>query len=152
MVIGASGQSQYRKFCEAIEAPQFLSDPRFATAAARAEHRAAFTEAVSAITRRQPLAHWEALLNAAGVACGPINSMDKVFADPQVRHAGMVQSVTHPRLGPLSLLGAPIKLSASEARLETAAPERGQHTDALLREAGYSAAEIAQLRQHGVAA
>jgi formyl-CoA transferase len=151
LVIGASGQGQYRKFCEAIEAPQLLSDERFATADARARNRSAFTEALSAITRSKPAAHWVTLLNAAGIACGPINRMDQVFADPQVQASGIVQSVEHPRLGRLDLLGTPITLSAGEARIGRPAPERGEHTDALLREAGYSEADIEALRRNGVA-
>jgi formyl-CoA transferase len=151
LVIGASGQGQYRKFCEAIEAPQLLSDERFATADARARNRSAFTEALSAITRSKPAAHWVTLLNAAGIACGPINRMDQVFADPQVQASGIVQSVEHPRLGRLDLLGTPITLSAGEARIGRPAPERGEHTDALLREAGYSEADIEALRRNAVA-
>lgn len=152
IVIGASGEGQYRKFCEAMGAPELLSDPRFATAAARTENRAAFTEALSALTRTAPAEHWVALLNAAGIACGPINRMDQVFADPQVRASGLVQPVTHPRLGELKLLGAPLTFSAGTARIERPAPEKGEHTDALLREAGYCEAEIEALRRSGVAA
>jgi formyl-CoA transferase len=152
IVIGASGQGQYHKFCEAIGAPALLSDPRFATAEARTDNRAAFNEAVSALTRSAPAAYWVDLLNAAGIACGPINRMDQVFADPQVRTSGIVQAVEHPRLGELQLIGAPLTLSSSEARIECAAPEKGEHTDILLRDAGYSAEEIERLRNDGVVA
>jgi formyl-CoA transferase len=152
IVIGASGQGQYRKFCEALGAPTLLTDPRFASAPARVEHRTAFNEAVSDITSKAPAAHWVALLNAAGIACGPINRMDQVFADPQVRASGVVQPVEHPRLGRLELLGAPLTLSASAARIETPAPEKGEHTDMLLRDVGYSDAEIAGLRAGGAVA
>jgi crotonobetainyl-CoA:carnitine CoA-transferase CaiB-like acyl-CoA transferase len=152
IVIGASGQGQYRKFCEAVGAPELLSDARFATAGARAENRAAFTAALSALTRTAPAAHWVDLLNAAGIACGPINTVDQVFADPQVRASGIVHPVAHPRLGALRLLGAPLTLSAGAARIELPAPEKGEHTDALLREAGYSEAEIEALRREGIAA
>jgi crotonobetainyl-CoA:carnitine CoA-transferase CaiB-like acyl-CoA transferase len=131
-------------------APELLSDPRFATAAARIENRAAFTEALSALTRTAPAEHWVVLLNAAGIACGPINRMDQVFADPQVQASGLVQSVTHPRLGVLNLVGAPLTFSAGTARIERPAPEKGEHTDALLREAGYGEAEIEALRRSGV--
>ncbi|HEY4252690.1 MAG TPA: CaiB/BaiF CoA-transferase family protein [Roseomonas sp.] len=151
IVIGASGEGQYRKFCTALDAPALLSDPRFASMSARAANRAAFTDTVSAITRRAPAAHWVALLNGAGIACGPINRMDQVFADPQVQASGIVQSVTHPRLGLLQLLGPALALSASAARIACGAPEKGEHTDALLRDAGYAEAEIAALRREGVA-
>ena len=152
IVIGASGQGQYRKLCEAIAAPHLRDDARFATADARLANRPAFTEALSAVTRTRPSAAWVSLLNKAGIACGPINAIDEVFADPQVQAHGLAQTVTHPRLGPIDLLGAPLTLSAAEARIARAAPEKGEHTDAILREAGYDAAEIAALRARGAVA
>jgi crotonobetainyl-CoA:carnitine CoA-transferase CaiB-like acyl-CoA transferase len=152
ILIGASGQGQYRKLCEAIGAPELLTDPRFATADARLANRPAFNAALSAVTRTRPVEAWVPLLNAAGIACGPINAIDQVFADPQVAASGIVQPVAHPRLGEIRLLGSPIRLSAAEAAIATAAPEKGADTDAVLREAGYAEAEIAALRQGGVVA
>ena len=149
ILIGASGQGQYRKLCEAIAAPHLLEDPRFATADARLANRPAFNAALSEVTRKRQVAEWVTLLNDAGIACGPINAIDQVFADPQVRASGVVQSVRHPQLGEISMLGSPITLSASEARIATAAPEKGEHTDAVLREVGYAEAEIAALRAAG---
>ena len=150
ILIGASGQGQYRKLCEAIAAPQLLTDPRFAEADARLENRPTFNAALSAVTRTRSVAEWVALLNEAGIACGPINSIDQVFDDPQLRQSGIAQTVTHPRLGEISLLGSPMTLSASTARIARAAPDKGEHTDELLRAAGYDAAAIAALRQGGV--
>lgn len=152
ILIGASGQGQYRKLCEAIEAPELITDPRFADPDARLANRPAFNEALGAVTRQRPVAEWVERLNAAGIACGPINAIDQVFADPQVRQSGIVQSVAHPRLGEIELLGAPLTLSASEARIVTSAPEKGEHTDASLMEAGFAASEIATLRKDGVVA
>jgi formyl-CoA transferase len=146
IMIGASGQEQYRKLCEAIAAPQMLTDPRFATADARLANRPAFNAALSDVTRTRPVAEWVDRLNAAGIACGPINAIDQVFADPQVQASGIVHTVAHPHRGEIALLGPPITLSASQARIDTAAPEKGEHTDAVLREAGYAPAEIAALR------
>ncbi len=152
ILIGASGQGQYRKLCEAIEAPDLLGDPRFATADARLANRPAFNAALSAVTRRRSVADWVERLNAAGIACGPINAIDQVFDDPQVQASGIVQAVAHPRLGELRLLGSPIRLSAAEAEIATAAPDKGADTDAVLGEAGYAAAEIAALRRSGAVA
>jgi formyl-CoA transferase len=149
ILIGASGQGQYRKLCEAIATPQMLTDPRFATADARLANRPAFNAALSAITRQRPVAEWVGLLNAAGIACGPINGIDQVFADPQVRAHGLAVPVEHKRLGTINLLGSPLTLSASEARIATAAPDKGEHTDTLLRAAGYAQAQIAALRRGG---
>ena len=149
ILIGASGQGQYRKLCEAIEAPDMLTDPRFATADARLANRPVFNKVLSVITRRRAVAEWVAVLNAAGIACGPINTINQVFADPQVRALGLAIPVEHKRLGTLNLLGAPLTLSASEARIVTAAPDKGEHTDALLIAAGYTPAEISGLRRSG---
>jgi formyl-CoA transferase len=149
ILIGASGQEQYRKLCEAIAALEMLSDPRFATADARLANRPDFNAALSAITRRRPVAEWVERLNAAGIACGPINAIDQVFADPQVRASGIVATARHPRLGEIGMLGTPIRLSASTSDVTTTAPEKGADTDAVLREAGCNEQEIAALREAG---
>jgi formyl-CoA transferase len=152
ILIGASGQGQYRKLCEAIGAPDLLTDPRFATADARLNNRPAFNAALSAVTCSRRVAEWVPLLNEAGIACGPINAIDQVFADPQVQASGIAQGVRHPRLGEIGLLGSPIRLSASESGIATAAPDKGADTDAVLREAGYAEPEIAALRRSGAVA
>jgi formyl-CoA transferase len=152
IMLGASGQEQYRRLCEAIAAPHLLADPRFATADARLANRPAFNAALGEVTSTRPVAHWVEALNAAGIACGPINAIDQVFADPQVRDSGIVHRVHHPRRGGIDLLGPPIALSASEARIASAAPDKGEHTDAILREAGYTSDQIAALRAQGAVA
>jgi len=149
ILIGASGEAQYRKLCEAIAAPQMLSDLRFSTADARLANRPAFNAALSAITRQRPVAEWVGRLNASGIACGPINAIDQVFADPQVQASGIVAHAQHPRLGEIAMLGSPIRLSEGGPRSASAAPEKGADTDALLRAAGYDEKEIAALRDAG---
>jgi len=152
MLIGASGQEQYRKLCEAIDAPAFLTDPQFASAEARLANRPAFNAALSAITRTRSVKEWVPLLNAAGIACGPINGIDQVFADPQVEASGIAQKFMHPRLGPITLLGSPIRLSRSGATMTCAAPAKGAHSKQILLEAGYTDTEIASLREKGAVA
>ena len=151
IVIGASGQAQYHKFCTAIGAPELAADARFAAPEARLANRAAFTAEVNARTRAAPSAVWVERLNAAGVACGPINTLDRTFADPQVRSLGIVQTVGHPRLGALDLLGSAVRMSAAAAAIDRPAPDKGAHTEAVLREFGFSDAEIARLRADRVA-
>lgn len=152
IMLGASGQGQYRKLCEAIGAPQLLADPRFATADARLANRPAFNAALSEVLRTRSVGEWVALLNEAGVACGPINPIDQVFADPQVQALGVAQRVSHPRLGEIGVVGSPIAISGHRAEIATAAPDKGADTDAVLREAGYGAAEIVALRAAGAVA
>ena len=88
-------------------------------------------------------------LNADGIPCGPIYTIDQAFADPQVRHLGIAQNVNSPALGEITLVGQPFTLSRTPSRLVTSAPEYGEHTDEILAEFGYSKDEIAQLRQTG---
>jgi crotonobetainyl-CoA:carnitine CoA-transferase CaiB-like acyl-CoA transferase len=146
VVIGASGQEQYKKFCAVLDASHMLTDERFATAEARTRNIAAFTDAASTETRKYSMSVLVERLNAAGVACGPINGIDKVFADPQIQESGIVRSLQHPRLGLLNLLSSPIAMSGTQPVMTRAAPEKGGETDAILREAGLSGEEIRQLR------
>lgn len=151
IVIGASGQEQYKKFCAALGAEHLLSDARFETATSRTKNVEAFTEAVSVETRKHATADLVVRLNEAGVACGPINSIDQVFADPQVQASGIVRALQHPRLGLLNLLSSPIVMSGTEPVMQRPAPEKGEHTDEVLREFGFAADEIARLRADRVA-
>src|SRR5580704_16843620 len=103
--IGASGDAIYARFCKVIEAPQLATDPRFATNANRSINRRELNEAINAITRTKTSAEWIAILNAAGVPCGPIYSIDQVFADPQVRHLNVTRHVPHKVLGDVEVIG-----------------------------------------------
>jgi formyl-CoA transferase len=111
----------------------------------------ALNERIAAVTRTKPSGHWVKLLNDAGVPCGPINTIDKVFAEPQVRHLGIARPVRHPRLGDIEVVGQPINLSkAPQPREYRPTPDLGQHTDEILASLGYDAAGIAALRARGV--
>ena len=98
----------------------------------------------------RPTAEWVALLNDAGVPCGPINSIDETFADPQVRHLAMAAPVDHPLMGKFDVLGQGANLSRTPFHIHSAPPDQGEHTDAILGELGYDAAAIAALRDDGV--
>jgi len=146
VVIGASGQEQYRKFSAVLDAGHLLTDERFATAGGRTENIEAFTEAVSAETRKHSMSTLVERFNGAGVACGPINAIDQVFADPQIKESGIVRKLQHPRLGLLNLLSSPIAMSGIAPVMERPAPEKGGETDEILREAGFTEDEIRRLR------
>ena len=149
--IAASGDALWVRFCEAAGARHLLEHPDFATSELRSSNRAALNQAIAAVTRGQPNRHWIELLNAAGVPCGPINSIDQTFAEPQVAHLGIVKPVSHPGLGEIRVVGQPINLAAAPLpdRFRPT-PELGQHTDEILRGLGYDAAAIADLRARKV--
>jgi crotonobetainyl-CoA:carnitine CoA-transferase CaiB-like acyl-CoA transferase len=148
--IAASGDNLWRRFCEAAGARDLLEDPDFKTVVARARNRPALIAHLNEIMRRHPNAYWVELLNKVGVPCGPINTIDETFADPQVQHLGIARPVNHPKLGLQRVVGQPIHLSASPQPDELRpTPDQGEHTDAVLRDLGYDAAAIASLRKHG---
>ena len=148
--IAAAGDHIYKRFCAALEAMHLVEDQAFATDAARSKNRAALNARISEITRHKTSAVWIALLNRAGVPCGPINAMDEVFADPQVRHLGMATPVEHRTLGETFVVNQAVGLSRTPCRMRRATPDKGEHTEEVLGELGYDAHAIADLRRRGV--
>jgi len=148
--IAVAGQDIYERFCKAMGAPELKTDPDYATGALRSKNRHKLNAAIAELTRTQTAAHWIELLNEAGCPCGPIYTMDQVFADPQVRHLGMAVTAPHPRLGDVPMVGQAARLSRTPATYRTATPELGEHTETVLRGLGYDEAAIADLRARRV--
>jgi formyl-CoA transferase len=144
--IAAAGTAIYTRFCEALGVPALATHPDYATADARSKNRAALGEAIAERTRAYTSEALIALLNRAGVPSGPIYKMNEVFADPQVQHLGMAVSVPTPEGGHVQLVGPAVRLSRSTAEMKRTMGSAGEHNDAILREAGYTAAQIAELR------
>ena len=149
--IAASGDALWARFCETIGARALLSHPEHASGELRSRNRKALNERIAAITKSRPSAHWVKLLNDAGVPCGPINSIDQTFAEPQVRHLGIAKAVRHPELGNIQVVGQPVVLTnAPQPDEYRPTPALGQNTDEIVKGLGYDAKAIAELRSHGV--
>ena len=148
--IASAGQAIWERFCQAIKAEEFLDDERYADGASRSTHRDALNAAIESYTQAYTSAELIDLLNAAGVPCGPIYSIDQVFDDPQVQHLGMAQPVPHPDLGEIHLVAQPFTLSGHPNTLRTATPARGADTDTVLADLGYGPDDIESMRQANV--
>lgn len=147
--LAPTGQ-RWPDFCQALGLEDMIEDPDFADNDARLANREALNERVEAVTSTESSAHWVEVLNAAGVPCGPIHTIDQTFEDPQVKHMGLAQEVVSESLGPLTLVGQAVNLSRTPSALRTAADTPGGHTDEILGDLGYSEAEIADFRERGV--
>ena len=148
--IAAAGKVTYTRLCEALGAPDLATHPDFATADLRSKNRVALNAALAVHTRRHRSESLIALLNKAGVPCGPIYKMDEVFSDPQIQYLGMAVPVPMPQGGELKLVGPAIRLSRTPARMKRTIGPAGEHNDELLRELGYSEAEVTALRTANV--
>ena len=147
--LAASGDHMWERLCYALELDHLVNDPRFLTGKDRSRNRAAVNAALGGKLREHPSEHWVKTLNEVGVPCGPIYAMNEVFADPQVQHLGIAAPVMHPELGQQQLVNQPVSLSRTPGGVRFSSPDKGQDTDAVLSEFGYSSSEIAELRKAG---
>ena len=145
--IAAAGELVWARFCKAAEAEDLLTHPDYASPEARIKNRKALGERLAEIVKRRPSEHWLKVMEKAGVPCGPINTIDKVFADPQVQHLGIARPIDHPKYGAQKVVGQPIHLSRyPQPEKLRHTPDIGEHTDEILKGLGYDTAAIAALR------
>ncbi|MGH6726697.1 MAG: CoA transferase, partial [Pseudolabrys sp.] len=135
------------RLCDAIGAPEMIENPDFKTGALRSKNRDAVNAAIEAITVTKPGAEWIDIFNKAGVPCGPINAVDQVFADEQVRHLAIAQNAKRPDGKEETFVGQPFALSRTPSKIAATPPELGQHTDEVLKEFGFADKEIAALHE-----
>ena len=144
--IAATGAAIYQRFCKAMQRPDWLTDERFSSPQARSKNRDAMNAEIETITVGRSSKAWIETFNDAGVPAGYIYSINEVFDDPQVQHLQMASPVHHPKLGDISLVAQPVKLSEAPFRIRSATPELGEHTDEVLRAIGYSDDDIDKFR------
>lgn len=150
-ILAVGNDEQFRRLCGVIGATEMATDGRFATNAARVEHRAELIPHLQSVFATATRDEWLQRLEAAGVPCGPINRIDEVFADPQVQARGMRTEAPHPLGGSVPLVGSPLKMSATPTTTASAPPTLGQHTDEVLEDVlGLDEAARTRLRQDGV--
>ena len=145
MNLAVAGHKIWVRFCEAIGAPQLVQHADYLTGALRSKNRDALHVDIERQLAARDTAEWVDLLNEAGVPCGPIYTIDQAFADPQVCALGIAQKVDD-----VTYLGQPVTLSRTPSFVATHPPAQGEHTDDVLHELGYGAAEIQQLRNQGI--
>lgn len=131
-ILTVGNDGQFRKFCEVAGHPEWADDPRFVSNAERVAHRAELIPLIRQVTVFRTTAEWVALLEQAGVPCGPINDLAAVFADPQVQARQLKVTLEHPLAGQVDLVANPIRLSRTPAEYRTAPPLLGQHTREVL--------------------
>jgi len=151
LALGVGNDNQWRKFCQLANLEELRDDPRYATNPKRVENRKVLVSLLQKIFLTKKADEWLKLLAEAEIPCGPINTIDKVFADPQVLARQMVVEMEHPATGKYKVVGSPMKLSATPVQYQIPPPLLGEHTEEVLKEElGYDQIQIRQLREQGV--
>ena len=148
--IAASGDGIWRRLCDVVGDAGMRDDTRYATGKARSENRESLNERIQAHIRTRTSAEWIGALNDAGVPCGPIYRMNEMWADPQVRHLDMQRATRHPAIGEVNVVRHAVNIEGIPATPYRCTAERGEHTDEILGEFGFSADEIGDLRSRDV--
>lgn len=148
--LGASGEGNWKRLCEVIGTTAWRDDPDFATEKLRVRNRARLNGMLQEVFKTNTVAHWVRLLNEAGVPSGPVYTVPQVFEDPQVQHLKVAREVDTADGRSMKFISQPICLERTPADIATPAPGWGEHTDEMLREAGYGEADIWKLRSNGV--
>jgi formyl-CoA transferase/CoA:oxalate CoA-transferase len=150
LMIGAATQDLWERCARALGRPEWIEDARFRKNADRLRHRETLEKEIEGVLATRPTAHWVAALDAVGVPSGPVNTYARLFADPQVRHLGMVTHADDPELGSVPHVRTPVRLSRSAIGVRTVAPQLGAHTAEVLGALGYGPEDLDRLRRERV--
>jgi crotonobetainyl-CoA:carnitine CoA-transferase CaiB-like acyl-CoA transferase len=149
VMVAVGNDGLWRRFASALDRDDLAADERFRTNPSRVAHRDVLIPQIEVTMLSQTTDEWVRVLDGAGVPVGPIQTVDQALSDPQVIARGMVAEVQHPTVGPMRVVGCPIRLTRTPASVRTAPPLLGQHTDDILSGLGLSGSEIASLREAG---
>jgi crotonobetainyl-CoA:carnitine CoA-transferase CaiB-like acyl-CoA transferase len=145
--IATAGQTIWKRFCEALGAPEMIKNPDYIDGPTRSKNREPLDVEINKRLKGKTSTEWVEIMNEAGVPCGPIYNIDQMFADPQVKHLGIAQSVTKKDKSKMYLVAQGVTLSRTPSKLVARPPELGEHTNAVLKEFGFSKRAIDALRK-----
>ncbi|HHW18050.1 MAG TPA: CoA transferase [Firmicutes bacterium] len=151
LAIPIGNDNLWAEFCRAIDRPELIEDPRFKTNPARCENRHELIPLVSEVIKRKTSQEWFDIFERHRLPYSPINTIDKVVADPNINYRGMIAEICQPRVGKMKIVGTPFRLSETPGEVRSHGPLLGEHTDEVLGSLlGYSAEKIAVLREQGI--
>jgi len=147
--LAASSGRLYERLCEVCGKPEWKTHPQFGKLTDRTANRSAFNAALGDVLKLKPTAHWVEKFDEAGIPAGPINTIDKVFDDPQVQHLGIAAPVNSPHYGDTRIVASPLNFAGVKKEIRSATPEAGAHTDEVLEWLGYSKKDVENMRASG---
>ena len=148
--IAASSARLWERFCDTIQKPEWKEKPEWKTQKGRSTDRKAINATIGEVTKTKSANHWIELFEESGIPCGPIYTIDQVFADPQVQHLGMARKMQHPELGTEEVVASAINISGYSKDIRLPTPDAGTSTDEVLRAVGYTDDQLADMRKKGV--
>ena len=148
--LAVAGETIWKRFVEAVDKGEWLEMDEFKNAKERLKNRDYLNNLIEEVTITKTSDEWVEKLEKVGVPCGPINSIDKVFDDPQVKHLGIAQSIDTIPFGQTQLVGQPFNLSRSPSIMKQRPPEKGEHNEDVLLDLGYSSEELDELKSKNI--